>query len=168
MHQLKIIDGRLYLDDKKLCGVQGYSIDAQEAGGQHVGFTELNLKLMVNLRRVDEKESISEKAEWIEEQLAKGRMSLDEARAEYGQKPIDDGTVLTVLMPERADIKDKRPNTYQIISNFLKRERGEVEKALKSEKRQVCIKADSYIAKEIKYQTALLHELLDEVRNIKK
>ena len=112
-------------------------------------------------------ETASEKAERISFNLSKGRMSMNEARAEYGLNPIDGGNVLTVLMPEMVDIKDKKPNTYQIISNFLKRERGEAEKALKSEQKQVCIKADSYIAKEIKYQTALLHELLDEVRNIK-
>jgi len=112
-------------------------------------------------------ETASEKAERISFNLSKGRMSMNEARAEYGLNPIDGGNVLTVLMSEMVDIKDKKPNTYQIISNFLKRERGEAEKALKSEQKQVCIKADSYIAKEIKYQTALLHELLDEVRNIK-
>lgn len=64
-------------------------------------------------------------------------------------------------------MKNEKTNVYKTISNFLKRERSEAEKALKSEKRQVCIKADSYIAKEIKYQTALLHEILDEVRSLK-
>ena len=168
MHQLKIIDGRLYLDEKKLCGIQEYSISVSEANNHHVKMCELNLKMMVELKKVDEKESASEKTERIWEQFSGGKINMNQARKEFGLKPIDDGNVLTVLMSEMVDIKDKKPKTYQIISNFLKRERGEAEKALKSEKRQVCIKADSYIAKEIKYQTALLHELLDEVRNTKK
>ena len=45
---------------------------------------------------------------------------------------------------------------YEEIRKFAEREKKEVENALQEEKKQVCIKADSYIAKEIKYQTALL------------
>lgn len=50
------------------------------------------------------------------------------------------------------------------ISLFAERQRDEARKAMESEQNQVCIKPDSYIAKEIQYQTALLHEILDELR----
>ena len=50
------------------------------------------------------------------------------------------------------------------ISNFMKRQLEEQKLAKKKEKIQVCIKPDSYIGKEIQYQTALLHEILDEIR----
>jgi len=50
------------------------------------------------------------------------------------------------------------------ISLFAERQRDEARKAMKSERKQVCIKPDSYIAKEIQYQTALLHEILVELK----
>ena len=50
------------------------------------------------------------------------------------------------------------------ISDFMKRQLEEQKLAKKKEKIQVCIKPDSYIGKEIQYQTALLHEILDEIR----
>jgi len=168
MHQLKIIDGRLHLDEKKLCCVQEYSINVLEANNHHGNMCELKLKMVVDLKRVDGKESISEKCERIGEKLREGKMSINDAREEFGLKPIEGGDIITMLMSGELGLKGKKQNTYQTISEFLKRENSEAEKALKSEKEQVCIKADSYIAKEIKYQTALLHELLDEVRNIKK
>ncbi len=52
---------------------------------------------------------------------------------------------------------------YEEIRKFAEREKKEVENALQEEKKQVCIKADSYIAKEIKYQTALLHQILEKL-----
>ena len=38
------------------------------------------------------------------------------------------------------------------------------ERKSKKEKKSVCIDPDSVIGKEIMYQTALLHEILDEIR----
>lgn len=52
----------------------------------------------------------------------------------------------------------------QMIADFAKREREEAAKAKETEENIVCIHPDSYIAKEIKYQTALLHEILAELR----
>ena len=52
---------------------------------------------------------------------------------------------------------------YEEISKFTEREKKEAERALQEEENQVCIKADSYIAKEIKYQTALLHQILNKL-----
>lgn len=51
------------------------------------------------------------------------------------------------------------------ISEFKKNELKEVEESRKKEKKQVYINLDSLIGKEIKYQTALLHEILHELRN---
>lgn len=53
---------------------------------------------------------------------------------------------------------------YSAISKFAKRERDEIAKEKRKRKLQVCIDPDSLIGKEIKYQTALLHEILDELR----
>lgn len=50
------------------------------------------------------------------------------------------------------------------ISEFMKRQVEEQKKAQRKEKIQVCINPDSYIGREIQYQTALLHEILEEVR----
>ena len=44
-------------------------------------------------------------------------------------------------------------------------QRHEIKKKKKKKKRKsVCIDPDSVIGKEIMYQTALLHEILDEIR----
>jgi hypothetical protein len=62
----------------------------------------------------------------------------------------------------------ERTNTMDIerkISEFKKNELKEVEESRKKEKKQVYINPDSLIGKEIKYQTALLHEILHELRN---
>lgn len=53
---------------------------------------------------------------------------------------------------------------YEEVSKFTEHEKEEAKKALQTEENQVCIKADSYIAKEIKYQTAILHQILTELR----
>lgn len=53
---------------------------------------------------------------------------------------------------------------YEEISLFAKRQRDEVSKEKKKRRRQVCIDPDSVIGKEIMYQTALLHEILYEIR----
>lgn len=52
---------------------------------------------------------------------------------------------------------------YEEIRKFAEREKAEAEKALQTEEKQVCVKADSYVAKEIKYQTALLHQILHKL-----
>lgn len=53
------------------------------------------------------------------------------------------------------------------ISEFMKKQVEEQKLARRKEKIQVCIKPDSYIGREIQYQTALLHEILEEVRKNK-
>ena len=58
-------------------------------------------------------------------------------------------------------------NIYEEISKYEKRQRDEIAKEKKKRKRQVCIDPDSIIGKEIMYQTALLHEILNEVRGEK-
>ena len=55
---------------------------------------------------------------------------------------------------------------YEEIRKLNESEKKEAEKALQAEENQVCIKADSYIAKEIKYQTALLHEILNKLNEL--
>lgn len=47
----------------------------------------------------------------------------------------------------------------KVIADFCDRERKEAENAVATEKDQVRINPDCYIANEIKYQTALLHGL---------
>lgn len=46
----------------------------------------------------------------------------------------------------------------------MERQAKEQNLARRKEKRQVCIKPDSYIGREIMYQTALMHEILAELR----
>ncbi len=53
------------------------------------------------------------------------------------------------------------------ISDYMNKQLEEQEKSKSKEKRQVYINPDSYIGKEIQYQTALLHEILAEVRKNK-
>lgn len=55
---------------------------------------------------------------------------------------------------------------YEEVRKFAEGEKAETEKALQAEENQVCIKADSYIAKEIKYQTALLHQILSKLNTL--
>ena len=50
------------------------------------------------------------------------------------------------------------------ISAIMKRQAEEQRAARKKERLQVCIKPDSYIGREIMYQTALMHEILEELR----
>lgn len=50
------------------------------------------------------------------------------------------------------------------IAEFADRERKEAETSKEKEKNQVCMNPDSYMAKEIKYQTALLHQILNELQ----
>ncbi len=50
------------------------------------------------------------------------------------------------------------------ISEFARKEKEEAKAAIEKEKNIVCINPESYIAKEIKYQTALIHEVLQEIR----
>lgn len=52
----------------------------------------------------------------------------------------------------------------QLIAEFAKKEKEDAAKAKETEKNIACINPESYIAKEIKYQTALLHEILAELR----
>lgn len=58
----------------------------------------------------------------------------------------------------------KKSELIKAIARFKKIELKEVEKEKKQKKKLVCIDADSVIGKEIRYQTALLHEILDEIR----
>lgn len=51
-----------------------------------------------------------------------------------------------------------------IITKFRKIELEEAENEKRSKKKQVCIDPDSVMGREIKYQTALLHDILDELR----
>ena len=59
---------------------------------------------------------------------------------------------------------EKVGNIYEEIVKFEEKQRAEVRKEKKKRKIQVCIDPDSVIGKEIMYQTALLHEILNEVR----
>lgn len=61
-------------------------------------------------------------------------------------------------------------NIYHAISEFAKIEMEDAKKEKKgrlSLKVEVSIDPDSVIGKEIKYQTALLHEILNEIRGRK-
>lgn len=53
------------------------------------------------------------------------------------------------------------------VSEFMRRQAEEERAVRKKEKYQVCIKPDSYIGREIMYQTALMHEILAELRKDK-
>ncbi len=53
---------------------------------------------------------------------------------------------------------------HEEIAKFAERERKEAMKAKTEEKKLTCIDPDSYIAKEIKYQTAITHQILEETR----
>ena len=59
-------------------------------------------------------------------------------------------------------------NIQEAIVEFAKREREEAEKAKENERNIASIDPESYIAKEIKYQTTLLHAISEEVYQIKK
>lgn len=59
----------------------------------------------------------------------------------------------------------RKTNIYEEISAFAERQRNEIKKEKKTRKKQVCIDPDTIIGKEIMYQTALLQEILHEVRN---
>lgn len=50
------------------------------------------------------------------------------------------------------------------ISGFFKKQMEQEKAARKKERVQVCIKPNSYMGREIQYQTALLHEILREIR----
>ncbi|MFR9224988.1 MAG: hypothetical protein ACLVKB_02710 [Agathobacter rectalis] len=57
---------------------------------------------------------------------------------------------------------------YKEISKFAEMQRDEIKREKAKKKRKaVCIDPDSVIGKEIMYQTALLHEILDEIRGEK-
>ena len=59
-------------------------------------------------------------------------------------------------------------NINETIAEFAKREREEAEKAKENERNMASIDPESYIAKEIKYQTALLHAISEEIYKLKK
>lgn len=58
----------------------------------------------------------------------------------------------------------KRKGYSDAIARFRQIELDEALAEKKSKKKQVRIVPDSVIGKEIKYQTALLHQILDEIR----
>lgn len=69
----------------------------------------------------------------------------------------------TIPCPPKPD-KEVKGNIYRALSLFAKREMEEVAKEKRKRFIRICIDPDSVVAKEIKYQTALLHEILNELR----
>lgn len=65
------------------------------------------------------------------------------------------------------ETKTGKQNNYEILSRFAKNQRNEFLKERKKGRRRVCLDPDSLMAREIMYQTALLHEVLDKVRGEK-
>lgn len=66
-------------------------------------------------------------------------------------------------------LKLKNPETrndYEMLSRFAKIQRNEFLKESKQRKHQVSLDPDSLMAREIVYQTALIHQILNEVRNV--
>lgn len=64
-------------------------------------------------------------------------------------------------------LKLKNPETrnlYEMLSRFAKIQRNEFLKESKQRKHQVSLDPDSLMAREIMYQTALIHQILNEVR----
>lgn len=64
-------------------------------------------------------------------------------------------------------LKMKNPdsrNDYEMLSRFAKIQRNEFLKESKQRKHQVSLDPDSLMAREIVYQTALIHQILNEVR----
>lgn len=55
IHELKIIDGKLYLDEKRLFGVNGYTINVCETSDR-CGFSELTLNIAVKLAGINSKQ----------------------------------------------------------------------------------------------------------------
>lgn len=55
-------------------------------------------------------------------------------------------------------------NDYEMLSRFAKIQRNEFLKESKQRKHQVSLDPDSLMAREIVYQTALIHQILNEVR----
>lgn len=58
----------------------------------------------------------------------------------------------------------KKKKYSDVIARFRKMELEEAVAEKKSKKKQVCIDPDSVIGREVKYQTALLHQVLEEIR----
>ena len=58
-------------------------------------------------------------------------------------------------------------NDYEMLSRFAKIQRNEFLKESKQRKHQVSLDPDSLTAREIVYQTALIHQILNEVREDK-
>lgn len=67
---------------------------------------------------------------------------------------------------ENVEKKQKRCDSdiYDAMAKFALREKQEAEKAAQEEKDTVSIAPDSYVAKEIKYQAAIMHQILEETR----
>lgn len=63
--------------------------------------------------------------------------------------------------------ESEKMSIEEAIELFAKRERDEAEKE-KSKGKEVSISPDSYIVKELRYQTALLHRILNEVQKDRK
>lgn len=55
----------------------------------------------------------------------------------------------------------------EVMEKAMKIQRDEAEKASAEEENKVNIGRDGYIAKEIIYQTAILHRIMREIREIK-
>ncbi|WP_170313632.1 hypothetical protein [Lacrimispora amygdalina] len=56
LHELKIVDGKLYLDEKKLSGVQEYTISVSENSDRCTYMSELNLKIAIRLTGIERTE----------------------------------------------------------------------------------------------------------------
>ena len=65
----------------------------------------------------------------------------------------------------RCTVREMGNQIYKEISKFAETQRDEIKREkVKKKRKSVCIDPDSVIGKEIMYQTALLHEILDEIR----
>ena len=101
-------------------------------------------------------EPIKDGGTYISSEVVETLKKLDQLRSENSMHK-------DVPKPKKED-KCSECNIYQMISRFKKLEL-EAEKAEKKKRKLfVCIHTDSVIGKEIQYQTALLHEILDEIR----
>lgn len=78
----------------------------------------------------------------------------------------DTGEKIISIQDKRLDGEQKRckSDIYDAMAKFALREKQEAEKAAQEEKDTVSIAPDSYVAKEIKYQTAIAHQILEEIR----
>lgn len=109
--------------------------------------TELNLLVKANCCSEECKAKIHDE---VVKAVNGGRNSKEKKQSEKAQNEANE---------------KRKTNIYEEISAFAERQRNEIKKEKKTRKKQVCIDPDTIIGKEIMYQTALLQEILHEVRN---